>query len=138
MEKAAEIKIERARRQSYQSYQSYQKNVRIALIALKSEFKAQLQEAQKNYRQEITAQRTIAGCNHLADRTAPISPTEFRISNLEKCLEKTDAALARLRAGTFGICVVCGENINSQRLGACLIADKCVACKNHKNRNKSR
>jgi RNA polymerase-binding transcription factor DksA len=39
-----------------------------------------------------------------------------------------DAALARLRAGTYGICTRCGEAIAPARLTAMPEAPTCIAC----------
>jgi DnaK suppressor protein len=38
------------------------------------------------------------------------------------------AALARLDAGTYGICDTCGETISAARLTAMPMAHRCVAC----------
>ena len=40
-----------------------------------------------------------------------------------------DAALGRIAAGTYGICVKCGEPIARKRLEAVPTATTCVACK---------
>ena len=40
-----------------------------------------------------------------------------------------DAALGRIAAGTYGICVKCGEAIAPKRLEAVPTATTCVACK---------
>ncbi|MBZ2195340.1 TraR/DksA family transcriptional regulator [Occultella gossypii] len=38
----------------------------------------------------------------------------------------TDAALARLAAGDYGICEVCGEPIGAERLAARPVASRCL------------
>src|SRR5262245_20573652 len=38
------------------------------------------------------------------------------------------AALARIDAGTYGICVQCGEKISPQRLAALPYATTCITC----------
>jgi len=43
-------------------------------------------------------------------------------------LAEIDAALARLEAGTYGTCEVCGEPIPEARLEARPVARRCVAC----------
>jgi RNA polymerase-binding transcription factor DksA len=45
-------------------------------------------------------------------------------------IKKLDEALERIQRGTYGICVVCGELIEKQRLYAVPITQKHVACKN--------
>ena len=39
-----------------------------------------------------------------------------------------EAALARMDAGTYGICVSCGETISSQRLRALPYTNACIKC----------
>ncbi|MDT4902099.1 MAG: DnaK suppressor protein [Pseudonocardiales bacterium] len=39
-----------------------------------------------------------------------------------------EAALARVDAGTYGVCVVCGRPIGEERLQARPAADRCIAC----------
>lgn len=47
---------------------------------------------------------------------------------LEKKLEDIEAALQRITAGTYGTCVVCGKQIDEERLKANPAADKCMQC----------
>jgi RNA polymerase-binding protein DksA len=46
-----------------------------------------------------------------------------------KELGAIDAALGRIAAGTYGICVKCGEPIARKRLEAVPTATTCVVCK---------
>jgi len=43
-------------------------------------------------------------------------------------MEAIQAALARIDAGTYGICATCGETISAARLTAMPTARHCVAC----------
>jgi DnaK suppressor protein len=43
-------------------------------------------------------------------------------------LRRIDAALRRLHAGRYGVCVVCGEPVEAQRLEALPDTDRCIAC----------
>ncbi|HEY2807270.1 MAG TPA: TraR/DksA family transcriptional regulator [Steroidobacteraceae bacterium] len=43
-------------------------------------------------------------------------------------LEQVEAALRRLEQGYYGICVVCGEPIESGRLAAVPYAQRCSGC----------
>ena len=43
-------------------------------------------------------------------------------------MEAIQAALARIDAGTYGICDTCGETISPARLTAMPMAHRCVAC----------
>jgi DnaK suppressor protein len=43
-------------------------------------------------------------------------------------LRAVDAALARIKAGTYGVCAECGETIALERLHAYPTAQTCVSC----------
>jgi DnaK suppressor protein len=45
---------------------------------------------------------------------------------LGKRLSEVDAALARIDAGTYGVCVLCGERIAPARLEARPTTDRCI------------
>lgn len=46
-------------------------------------------------------------------------------------LEQINDALARIDAGTYGVCERCGQAIESERLEAIPYARLCLACKRH-------
>ena len=59
------------------------------------------------------------------------SDRDYAMSNLERNsnrLREVRTALRRIDAGTFGICVDCGEYINPKRLAAVPWASSCIAC----------
>jgi DnaK suppressor protein len=65
------------------------------------------------------------------DRIQQASDRDYVISNLERNsnrLHDVRTALRRIDAGTFGICVGCGENINAKRLAAVPWASFCIVC----------
>lgn len=43
-------------------------------------------------------------------------------------LRQVNRALARLNAGTYGICTDCGEAIDPRRLEALPFAERCISC----------
>jgi DnaK suppressor protein len=43
-------------------------------------------------------------------------------------LRDIDAALLRIRAGTYGICIDCGDAIPPERLKAQITAQRCITC----------
>ena len=54
----------------------------------------------------------------------------FRLRDREKFLmAKIDGALARIEAGTFGICEKCEEEISAERLEARPVTTLCIRCK---------
>ena len=67
--------------------------------------------------------------NHLADQASPTLDREVDYTleeNSEQVLEQIDAALARIEAGTYGICEVGGEPIPEERLEARPWATLCI------------
>lgn len=62
----------------------------------------------------------------VADGLAELDIAEVRHALAE--LHEVDAALARMRAGTYGECRDCGEPIALARLSAYPIATRCLAC----------
>ncbi|GAA1932338.1 TraR/DksA C4-type zinc finger protein [Microbacterium aoyamense] len=49
-------------------------------------------------------------------------------SDAAREVEEVDAALARVAAGSYGVCTDCGRDIPSARLAARPDATRCVAC----------
>lgn len=49
-------------------------------------------------------------------------------------LEKIEASLAKIEAGTFGTCISCGEDIGLKRLQARPVADLCIDCKSEQEK----
>lgn len=54
-------------------------------------------------------------------------------NTLECSLEQVENALHRFQMGTYGLCEVCGEPINPERLRAFPRATMCVTCKRHRD-----
>lgn len=54
--------------------------------------------------------------------------------NARDLLERSESALARIEAGTYGICESCGQPIGKARLQAFPRATLCVACKQREER----
>lgn len=55
-------------------------------------------------------------------------------SNARNLLEQTEKALARIDAGSYGVCESCGEPIGKARLMAFPRAVLCVTCKQREER----
>jgi DnaK suppressor protein len=65
------------------------------------------------------------------DRIQFASDRDRAMGDLERSsnrLREVLAAQRRIHAGTFGICVGCGENIKSRRLAAAPWASSCIGC----------
>ncbi len=56
------------------------------------------------------------------------------LARFEKYLQQIDAALERIENGTYGICRVCGQEIDEARLRAVPTTTVCVACKQKESR----
>ena len=60
---------------------------------------------------------------------------QFRLRGREKTfLKKIDHALAKIDAGTFGICEECGEDIDVKRLDVRPVTNLCIRCKEKQER----
>jgi len=72
---------------------------------------------------------TAAGDQHLADHASAMLDREVDATleeNAEEIVREIDAALARIDAGTYGSCAVCGKAIPEGRLDAIPYATLCV------------
>jgi len=54
--------------------------------------------------------------------------------NAQDLLDQSERALARIDAGTYGVCESCGQPIGKARLQAFPRATLCVACKQRQER----
>jgi DnaK suppressor protein len=63
-----------------------------------------------------------------ADALADYERTQMLVSNAQEMLEDINAALARLDAGTYGICTNCGQEIDPRRLEALPWVSHCINC----------
>ncbi len=67
----------------------------------------------------------------IADKASNAYTKEFlySLSNTDRqMLKMVDDALARLKHGTYGVCVECGEKMIPKRLEAVPWARHCIAC----------
>lgn len=100
-------------------------------------FKKQLKDRQRELRQTMnrTAQdgreADLESAQDIADRAANSYSKEFLFSqsnNDRQLLQMVEAALNRIREGTFGECISCGAEINLKRLEAVSWTRYCIAC----------
>jgi DnaK suppressor protein len=91
------------------------------------------------------ARRAVTGDVHLdpddfadeIDSASSESGVAFvgRLRERERVLlQKIDASLAKIEAGTFGKCISCGEDIGLKRLRARPVADLCIDCKSEQEK----
>ena len=50
-------------------------------------------------------------------------------------VEKIKQAISRIDAGTYGICLICGEPIRKERLSALPFANQCIHCAERSERH---
>ena len=75
--------------------------------------------------------------NHLADTATVTLDREIDYTleeNSEHVLKAIDKALAKIEAGTFGICENCGQPIAEERLLAISYTTQCIDCKRREER----
>lgn len=53
---------------------------------------------------------------------------ESRLNQMKEQLAEVNSALKRIKDGTYGICINCGNVINSERLEALPYAELCIEC----------
>ena len=72
--------------------------------------------------------------DHMADQGSATFARELDMTLEERAREslaRIERALARIEAGTYGVCVRCGEPIGADRLEAMPEAELCISCKEH-------
>ena len=100
-------------------------------------FKKRLEERQRELRQAVTRntqdgrEADSESAQDVADRAANSYTKEFlfsQSSNERQILNMVEGALGRIREGSFGDCIACGEAINPKRLEAVPWTRHCIAC----------
>ncbi len=100
-------------------------------------FRKRLEDRQRELRFAMTRtaqdgrDADVESAQDIADRAANSYNKEFLFhqSNTDRqLLQMVDNALDRIREGTFGQCISCGEEINSKRLEAVPWTRHCIAC----------
>ncbi len=100
-------------------------------------FKKRLEERQSELRHAVsrTAQdgrdADLESAQDIADRAANSYTKEFlfhQSNNDRQLLQMVDGALDRIRDGSFGQCISCGEEINPKRLEAVPWTRHCIEC----------
>jgi DnaK suppressor protein len=101
-------------------------------------FKKRLEDRQRELRQNVT-RNEIEGRNadvtdsaqDIADRASSSYQKEFlfhQSNNERQLLQMVEGALSRIREGSFGECISCGNEINAKRLEAVPWTRHCIEC----------
>src|SRR5437868_3097368 len=100
-------------------------------------FRKQLEERQQDLRKIVARTEQdgrdadVGTAQDIADRAANSYTKEFlfhQSNNDRQLLQMVDGALDRIRDGSFGLCISCGEEINAKRLEAVPWTRHCIEC----------
>ena len=100
-------------------------------------FKKRLEDRQRELRQNVSRTeqdgRTadLDTAQDIADRASSSYQKEFlfhQSSSERQTLQMVENALSRIREGTFGECISCGNEINAKRLEAVPWTRYCIEC----------
>jgi DnaK suppressor protein len=100
-------------------------------------FKKRLEERQRELRMNVSRNEQdgraadLDMAQDVADRASNSYQKEFlfhQSSNDRQLLQMVEGALSRIREGTFGECVSCGNEINIKRLEAVPWTRYCIEC----------
>ncbi len=100
-------------------------------------FRKRLETRQQELRRMVTRTeqdgRSVdeGSAQDVADKAANSYNKEFlfhQSNNDRQLLQMVDAALSRMREGSFGECISCGEEINAKRLEAVPWTRHCIEC----------
>jgi DnaK suppressor protein len=106
-------------------------------------FRKRLEERQQMLRKAVSRTEEDGrvadqdSAQDIADRAANSYTKEFLFSvsnNDRQLLNMVESALQRIREGSFGECVSCGNEINSKRLEAVPWTRYCIACQEKKEK----
>ena len=75
----------------------------------------------------MDADRDIERTDRVQEEAAEVALTALDEQGRRE-MEAIQAALARIDAGTYGLCDTCGETISAARLTAMPMARRCVSC----------
>lgn len=64
-----------------------------------------------------------------ASATVEIDQRRSLIASLRAAVDEVDGALARVAAGTYGLCATCGRDIAPERLEALPTTTECIGCR---------
>ena len=102
----------------------------VKLFGLRKRLLREVDSSEEALREDVVKRGEITSVpTHPADQDVEGLDSEIAVAqNQEALLEQVDAALARIRAGTYGICEQCRCEIDAQRLQALPYASRCINC----------
>jgi len=99
------------------------KNIRAALQRKRKELYGRIGKIQDNLRTTPEPDSAEQALDRENDEVLERLDDSSRVE-----LDMIEAALARMDAGTYGVCVTCGDTIAIKRLTALPYATSCVRC----------
>ena len=107
-------------------------DVRAVLTALRSDLAGRLRELTGSFDELVAASADSNADDEHDPEGATIaferSQLDTIVRHVRHQVAETDAALARVEAGTYGVCAACGRAIPAARLEARPVARTCVGC----------
>ncbi len=102
----------------------------LQLIELRKRLLGEVDSAEEALREDVVKPGRITNLpTHPADEDVEGLDSEIAISqNEELLLEQVEAAIVRIRVGTYGICQQCGGTIAAGRLQAVPYTACCIEC----------
>jgi DnaK suppressor protein len=100
-------------------------------------FKKRLEDRQRELRSNVTRNEQdgrsadLDTAQDIADRASSSYQKEFlfhQSNSVRQLLQMVEGALSRIREGTFGECISCGNEINIKRLEAVPWTRYCIEC----------
>lgn len=104
-----------------------------ALLAIREKFYRQVSTAKQNVRHHNEADNSGDDGSSIFDQFLALE----RAGNTKDFLNRVDEALARIREGTYGKCLNCGEPIRRVRLAVRPFARYCIKCQELLEREES-
>jgi len=101
---------------------------RAILLGQKAELLAELEEISIRAPEQMTYGSQAAAASQVFEQQRDLALREHS----RTAVAAIDAALARLDAGTFGLCTQCGHAIGAERLEALPAAALCIDCQRTK------
>ena len=107
-----------------------QDRFKLQLLELRTRLLREVSMAEEALREDVVKPGEITSVpTHPADQDVEGLDAEIGIAeNEELLLEQVDAALQRLRTGTYSICGECGRTIDEERLQAVPYTSCCIEC----------
>lgn len=100
---------------------------------LREEVHHALMESEENHFQALAGRVHDPGEESVADLITDLNIRQ--VDHLAQELHAVESAFARMRNGTYGVCIDCGTEINIERLRAVPTALRCIDCQSRQEKD---